>query len=491
MQLGICCSPLQHQLAVRLTRRLERNLGITTVIVADESAPLMESWEQASASDAVLLMLDRRSAPGPVKRDDWQSLVEHNGTPPVATLKLEHCFYPKLLERRLFFAPDGNELEAERWVERWVVSLISTGAGTEIQRIVSADSFGGGRLLEARSPAEWWTTVVDAPGVLTLTPSDIDAVQTFACEAGSHFQGIVWMGCEGVPPEALTAEIEFRCAAASEGPNSGKVGSGRLLFVLVHAEPEMAIPPVCAGEPRHSFVIVEGRPEAGAGNSAERRNPIEAWIGACRQSGFPGALLDLMLGQERRHEWESLVTPLTADHRWFRPGSGMAPNREACQRHLETLQELFGGWRRRPELCRELVGEAAWAIECNRPVSNELCLDLALFLLAEKRMAEAVTWLKILAATADQQDEFAIQAREELRWLVDEFGSYRRPEPIVSGEQVPFDFPGFFVAGEPALDENRRLLRELQAEVAEHLQSGASASSARSPGRQLQFDLFS
>ena len=44
----------------------------------------MESREQASASDAVLLMPDRSSAPGPVKRDDWRSLPEHNGTPPVA-----------------------------------------------------------------------------------------------------------------------------------------------------------------------------------------------------------------------------------------------------------------------------------------------------------------------------------------------------------------------------------------------------------------------
>ena len=199
-----------------------------------------------------------------------------------------------------------------------------------------------------------------------------------------------------------------------------------------------------------------------------------------------------MLGQERRHEWESLVTPLTADRQWFRPrSSGMAPNREACKRHLEALQESFGWWRRRPELCRELVGEAAWAIQRNRVASGELCLDLAQFLLAEKRMAEAVTWLRILAATADEQDEFAIRAREELRWLVDEFGSYRRPQPIVSGEQVSFDFPGFFMAQDPAIDDNRLLLQELRADVPEHPQRAASALSSRSPGRQLQFDLFS
>lgn len=468
MQLGICCSPLQHQLAARLSTRLARNLGITTVIVADEHAPLMESWEQASASEAVLLMLDRRSAPGPVKRDDWQSLLEHTGAPPVATLKLEHCFYPKLLERSRFFAANGDELEAERWVERWLVSLPSAEAGTEINRILSAGN--------SNIPAEWWAKTVDTPGVLTLTPSYIDAVQTFACEAGSHFQGVVWIGCEGVPPEALTAEIEFRCAAA---------GSGRLLFVLVHAEPDLVIPTRCAGEPRHSFVIVEGHPE-----EVVDGNPIEAWIGACRPSGFPVAMLDLMLGQERRHEWEPLVSPLTADRRWFRPRSAMTPNREACQRHLEALQDLFRGWRRRPELCRELAGEATWAIQRDRLASSgELCLDVALFLLAEKRMAEAVTWLRILASTTDEQDEFAIQAREELRWLVDEFGSYRRPQPIESGEQVSLDFPGFFAAQDPAADNDQLLLEELRVDAEEQLQRAASSS--RSSGRQLQFNLFS
>ena len=475
MQLGICCSPLQHQLAVRLASRLARNLGITTVIVADEHASLMESWEQSSASDAVLLMLDRRLAPGPVKRDDWQSLLEHNGAPQVATLKLEHCFYPKLLERSRFFAPDGNELEAGRWVERWLVSITPTGADTEIQRISRSDSFGG-----SSSPDEWWTKVVDTPGVFALTPRDIDAVQTFACEAGPHFRGVVWIGCEGVPREALKAEIEFRGAA---------VESGRLLFVLVYADPEVAIPPGCAGESRHSFVIVEGRPEA---TSARRGgNAIEASTGACRQSGFPGALLDLMLGHERRHEWESLVTPLTADRRWFRPRSPIAPNRRACQSHLGVLQKLFGAWRRQPDLCREFVGEAAWAVQRDRPASGELCFDLAMFLLAQQRMPEAVTWLRILAATADEQDEFAIQAREELRWLVDEFGSYRRPQPIVSGEQVSFDFPGFVIAEEPAVGNDRLLLEELRVANEEHLQRAASASASRSTGRQLQLDLLS
>jgi hypothetical protein len=237
-------------------------------------------------------------------------------------------------------------------------------------------------------------------------------------------------------------------------------------------------------------VIVEGRPRAATSRRAG--NPIEASIGACRQSGFPGTLLDLMLGQERRSEWEGLVTPLTADRQWFRPRSAMSPDREASKRHLEALQKLFGEWRRRRELCRELVGEAASAIQRDLPAAGELCLDLALFLLAEQRMAEAVTWLGILAGISDEQDEFAVRAREELRWLVDEFGSYRRPQPIVAGEQVAFDFPGFFMAQDPGFDpgfeNDRLLLEELRRDAEEHPERVASPS--RSAGRQLQFDLF-
>jgi hypothetical protein len=473
MQLGICCSPLHHQLALRLANRFERNLGITTVIVADEQAPLMEIWEQASASDAVLLMLDQKSAPGPLKRDDWQSLLDHTGVPPVAILKLESCSYPKLLERSRFFAPDGSQLEAARWVERWLVSLKSKGmASSKIHRPLNS----------VASVAGWWTKAVDSPGVLALDPEDIDAVQTFASDAGSHFENVVWLGCGGVPAEALKAEIEFRCEV-SEEQNSG----GRLLFVLIHVGPDFAIPPSCAGEKqRHSFVIV-----AGPSQSTRRGgNFAETAISACRQSGFPGVLLDSMLGPERRHEWEPLLVPLTADRRWFRPRSAMDPSRDASQLHLETLQQLFRGWRRQPELCRELASEAAWAIHRNPPASSELTLDLALFLLAEKRKAEAVVWLRMLASSADEEDEFAIQAREELRWLVDEFGSYRRLQPIVPGEQVTFDFPGFFMDENPADESERLLLQELQAEIEDQLRHTASAPS-RSMARQLQFDSFS
>ena len=483
MQLGICCSPLQRQMAVRLGERLTRNLGVKIVIVADEAAPLMESWQQASASDAVLLMLDRTSAPGPVKRSDWQSLLDHHGEPPVATLKLEHCAYPKLLERSRFFAPsEGNELEAGRWVERWLVSLVTfSKAGLESQGILRVESADGGNC----PVAEWWTTIVDGPGMLRLSPNKIDAVQTFAYEAAAHFHNVVWLGFEGLPAEAETAMIESHCAAAVNQ-------NARLLFVLVHATPGLA-PPVTE---RHSFVILEGGPTGSLVDSfaVDRLAgvPLTAFVGACRWSGFPAVVLDLMAGWGSRQEWASVVVPLTSDGRWFRPRGDFKTSAEACERHFGTLREVFRFWRRQPELCRELVGEAAWAIERNRGVGigpGELGLDLALFLLEEKRMVEAVVWLRMVASAGDEGDEFGIRAREELRWHVDEFGLYRRPEPILPGNQVGFDFPGFFVAQEMlGVVDHYALLKELEAEAAAQrmLQRGAEG---RPAGRQL--DLFS
>ncbi len=470
MQLGICCSPLQRQLAGRLVERLGRNLGIkAVVIVTDEAAPLMETWEQASASDAVLLMLDRDSAPGPVKREAWQSLLDHNGEPPVATLRLEACAYPKLLERSRFFAPPGgDELAAERWVECWLVSLLTNSSHAEMQGILRAADHG--------HDAQWWASAVDTPGVLIPSSEKIDAVQTFAAEAAAHFHGVIWLGLEGLPPEAQQARIEHHCTEAA-------AEDARFLLVLVYAAPGLAIP----ATGRHSFVILEGGPpETSEANSAF----WAALAGTCRRSGFPAVLLDLMAGFGSRQQWAKLVVPLTADARWFRPRANLGTNAEACQRHFETLQEVFRFWRSQRELCRELAGEAAWAIErhCGLGLGpGELCQDLALFLLEEKRMMEAVAWFRMLALAEDEKDEFAIRAREELRWLVDEFGSYRRPEPILPGDQAAFDFPGFVPAPEPGLVDHYVLLRELELEaasqrLAERSQEGWLA------GRQL--DLF-
>ena len=58
LRLGICCSVRHSLIASKLSARLERNLGIETLIISDDPALAAETWEQASASSAVLILLD-------------------------------------------------------------------------------------------------------------------------------------------------------------------------------------------------------------------------------------------------------------------------------------------------------------------------------------------------------------------------------------------------------------------------------------------------
>ena len=222
MQLGICCSSRQRAFARALTDRLARNLGVTTLVVEDDEAAVCFTWEQASASDAVLLLLDSASAPGPgVNRADWASLLAHAGAPPVASIRFEPCHYPKLLERGPRFLAPAEAVEAERWTERWLVELLLPRDEAGIAAAPSAGAV----------PDAWWTQLVDRPGQAVAAPDDIDAAQALASVARRHFQGVFWIGCEHRPPVAILDEIEHWTQGAT-----------RLLFVLVHGASPLELP---------------------------------------------------------------------------------------------------------------------------------------------------------------------------------------------------------------------------------------------------------
>ena len=415
MQLGLCCSSLQHAFARSLADLLERNLGITTLIIEDDSAPISAIWDQATAADAVLLLLDSISAPGQVNRRDWESLLEHAGTPPVAIVRLEACHYPKLLERRPLFLAASVAIEAWRWVESWLAGLLLPRDEEGIEPASSS---------AAPAPDEWWARLVDQPGTCFAAADEGGAAQGFARAARRHFQGVFWIGCERRPEAAILDEIEHWSRGAT-----------RLLFILVHTQ----YPPDLPGGRRHSYLVLEGKPPV-----VHSDDPLSLWVGVCQASGFPGSMMDLMLGR-RTEEWESLVTVLDRKRRLYRPPGRFITNRKARQRHLEVLAETFHNWRLQLPLCRELAGETGVALrygfECASPAARELCLDFALFLQAEKRHPEAVGWLRTVLEAAEQESDLstACRARKELSWLVDDAGAVV-PDVVAVGEQLAFDF---------------------------------------------------
>lgn len=428
LRLGICCSTRHSSFAFELANRLKRNLAIEALIIADNDALAAETWEQASACSAVLILLDSTTARGPVKRDAWQSLLEHNNEPPVALVRLEACQYPKLLERGSRFLVMTDPLEMARWAERWLVA--------ELLPLSPAGMFCiAGRPTEF--PKDWWAQLVDQPGAIT-THADLDQAQAFAQQAAAHFDGVCWLACEDTPPDALTAEIEYK---AERGR--------RLLFVLAGATGEVA---GALKESRHSFVIVPSFLEKAETNG----HPAAAWLGACPQTGFPRILMERLAGD--LNDWAHLVIPLTKDGSWIRPALRWESTDEARTRCVKVLEEIFAFRRRWTGICRDLAATCATALRAK--FSGELCLDLALFLLDEGRRAEAVAWLRILKTHA-VDEELRRRAVKELSWLVDDAGDLL-PCVVESGDQLDFGFTGF---ERPELEElsEQALLAELLA----------------------------
>lgn len=442
LRFGICCSTRHSSFASELAERFTRSFDIGTLIIADDDALAAETWEQASACSAVLILLDSTTARGPVKREDWQSLLEHNNEPPVALVKLEACQYPKLLERSSRFLVMADPLEMARWVERWMVAELLPVAPARIFSIAG---------LPAEFPNNWWTQVVDQPGVIDA--QNFDQAQAFAYRVAAHFDGVCWLACEDTPPDALAAEIEYK---AERGR--------RLLFVLAGAAGEVA---GALKQSRHSFVIVPPSLEKAVKND----HPAAAWLGACPQGGFPRILVERMAGD--LNNWAHLAIPMTKDGSWIRPALRWKSTEETRVRCVKVLEEIFAFRRRWTGLCRDLAGTCATALRAR--FSGELCLDLALFLLDEGRRAEAVAWLRILKTHA-ADEELRRRAVKELSWLVDDAGDLL-PCVVESGDQLDFGFLGFERLEVEELSE--------QALLAELLASEANARRPE-PGRVRQ-----
>lgn len=395
MHLGLCYTSRHRDAATALAVRLERNLGVRSLLVECDDEPVSDIWEQATSADAVLLILDAISAPpGPVRREDWEALLEHNGAPPVAMWRAEPCQYPKLLERRPFLATE-DALEAARWVERWLVSQMPAHPGA--WSLARADG---------EFPASWWAELVDRPGCVALAGATaLAAAHSFAFRADPHFQGILWIPSTHRPWETVVAEAEHRAATAE-----------RLLIVLAGWEGE--IPAAPGG--RHSWLAV----------------PVPGPVGACQPGGFPRSLaprLDLDV---------SSSVPLDAAGLWLRAaGQGSVPADDAArEQHRAVLAETFRPWRVRMEECDVLAAEVPAAFDASTE-GLELGWNYARYLAERLRTHEAVYWLREVIARAAQQGnaELAREAQRELSWLVDETGTVLR-EPAAAGEQLSLFF---------------------------------------------------
>ncbi len=377
VQLSICCSSRTSGIAARLAARLERNLGIRTLLVQEDSAPVSETWEEGAAADAVLILLDAHTAPPPLRREDWKGLIDHDGAPPLAFVRCEDCAYPKLLERRPFFAADT---QLDRALEAWLVPMLPAQPGIDPAPV------------SANVPDDWWAQLVDAPG--HLETADIDAAQTFAHAARKHFQSVVWIGCAGREPALIRAELEWRAP------------QGRVLAILAHIDKPLKLP-----LSRCSVLQVVGPVPEGDADAA---------LGACYAPVFLGSLA-VELGADL-----SQAVLLDRGEALYRLRATPAASPDLRQLHLEALQRRFQHWRQRPDLVLLLVAEVPAALahgfSHDWARASELCRRTAFLLLGAGRRREGIRLFhRLLLEAEDRGDtDTAEEARHELSWLTGE-----------------------------------------------------------------------
>lgn len=374
-------------MAARLAERLERNLGTRTLLVQEDGAPVSETWEEGAAADAVLILLDGLSAPPPLRREAWAGLLAHNSAPPVAFIRTEDCAYPKLLERRPFFAADSHLYRA---VEAWATGLLPSLPGISLAPFSAPVS------------EDWWRVLVDEPG--HLETDDPDAAQSFAYASRKHFQAVVWIGCAGREPALIRAELQWRAP------------SGRVLVVLAHLDKPIRLP-----ASRLSIIQVIGPVPEGGGDSA---------LGACYAPILPGDLA-AELGADL-----TAAVPLDTTSKFLRlrNAPGCAPAMR--QRHLEALQRRFQHWRQHPDRVLPLVAEVPAALahgfEFDWPRASELCRRTAFLLLNAGRRREGIRLFHKLLVEAEERGDSvtAGEARHELSWLTSEDDQPLRNAPV-------------------------------------------------------------
>src|SRR5689334_20312772 len=214
LDIFLCHAPADREIAQTIAARLR--FGAEAQVWLDECTNTLPSaWEAGGASAAIVLLLSPDAVPPRFKRDDWQSLLSHFETsaePPVASILVQECPYPKLIERKNFFRWHDNPIRA---IERWAVALHDTPPGAFVPAPLP---WFEGRTQELDF---LWRALVDQAGSLALVNPEPSTgksalAQTFARAAAGHFREVLWIACGDRPSTSILGELGSRLEVAPE-----------------------------------------------------------------------------------------------------------------------------------------------------------------------------------------------------------------------------------------------------------------------------------
>ena len=385
LEIFLCCSPADRDVAAAISVRLKDAAEVTMVRDDTETSDVAGKWEGGLSSTAILLLLSPEAVPPQVNRTSWGPLLDHitsNADPPIGSLLVRDCGYPRILERKHFFRWQCGSRNAWRAIEKWMM---------ELQSLPERRSFSAARLpwFEDREDELdlLWETLVDRAGTaVVLNPAPASGktslAQEFARRAAAHFRDILWSACGDRSLSSTAAnladQIGVNCHGEADEALAGLMdlaGKHRVLIVLDDVQPALAIPD---WHGRASLLLTTRSTQINASRVAQLiqidrtpefpltvpDNPVDLrlWraMAVCCPSGFPLGLAVRIAGIEQNEVQAAcarliqsrLVDPVDDVRGWLRvsassiTAAGDLP--EIQRRHAEVVHEIASGWTNEP-----------------------------------------------------------------------------------------------------------------------------------------------
>ncbi len=480
VEVFLCCSPADREVAGAIAARLEATAEARVIIDDTDSGTVAEKWEGGLAASGILLLLSPEAVPGQVSRERWGALLDHaanHGDPPLGTVLVRACGYPRILDRKLCFRWERGGPEVLRAIQQWVIGL---------HQLPDRRTFTPARLrwFEGRDAelAVLWETLVDRAGRALLvregSVGKTSLAQEFARRAAAYFRDVLWIRCADRPLAAIVAQLAGQIGASYPGETDEvfadlleRAGKHRVLLVFDDLPGGLTLP---ARQGRASVLVTARTCGETAGAQmlspaalpqaalAAPVDPVELrlWkaMAVCRPDGFPLELAAGIAGLEageaadvyRRLAERRLVDPLDEANGWMRlsAASWAAAGKDLDaerRRHAELVQRAAAEWAAKPDFRERHEGEwlAAfrWAATADWRLALSIARSTVAFLRHQGRLAETATLLVALREAADQQGEW--QVSDECSWEL----SWIRGLPYrgagwapVDGDQLGFDF---------------------------------------------------
>ncbi len=474
LDIFLCHGPCDAEKAAAVEARLRTSAGARVSIEECDSreGAIPFVWDQGLSSAAIVLLLSPGCVPKPLKLGDWNPLIEHALTgsrSPVISVLTAPCAYPKLLERRRFFAWEGAGSQALREIERIAQSLLPPPETASLE--LAPRPWFAGREEEMET---LWRAVADQPGVALIRggarSGKTALAQEFARRARRQFREIHWIRCGGASPAYLAGELSVSVGVPA-GPDEestleavrAELAGRRALLVLdsVGDSDVLFLPGgrvsavVTSGEPLllpdAVEIYLDGAYPAPAGVTLDDdAGALARSMTICDPHGCPAALAARIAGLEPAPAQSAMaaliaagrVDPFDLGGEVFRFPSG-TPARPLHRWHAEAVAEIFARWRQEPAPCDACAAEFErayeWALDSDWVLAKALGRRGFAFFRWRGRAAEARRVIERLhAAAGDFQDR---EMLEECDWEMSWFAGARTGGPRgTGGEQLALDF---------------------------------------------------